>query len=138
MIELIFVIVIIGILAAVAIPRLAATRDDAKTVKAVQNLATCVSDIGSSYTGNSIEAANASDSGNGDSFASCKAVANEGCFTVAGVEIANTSDGNITVTDVSTNNKRWCTDAKTLATKQALSAAAPGLIHSFGGSKVTF
>ena len=30
MIELIFVIVIIGILAAVAIPRLAATRDDAK------------------------------------------------------------------------------------------------------------
>ena len=30
MIELIFVIVIIGILAAVAIPKLAATRDDAK------------------------------------------------------------------------------------------------------------
>ena len=32
MIELIFVIVIIGILAAVAIPKLAATRDDAKKV----------------------------------------------------------------------------------------------------------
>jgi len=37
MIELIFVIVIIGILAAVAIPRLAATRDDAK-------IATCMND----------------------------------------------------------------------------------------------
>ena len=33
MIELVFVIVIIGILAAVAIPRLAATRDDAEIVK---------------------------------------------------------------------------------------------------------
>jgi len=34
MIELVFVIVIIGILAAVAIPRLAATRDDAQITKA--------------------------------------------------------------------------------------------------------
>ena len=34
MIELVFVIVIIGILAAVAIPRLAATRDDAELTKA--------------------------------------------------------------------------------------------------------
>jgi len=34
MIELVFVIVIIGILAAVAIPRLAATRDDAEITKA--------------------------------------------------------------------------------------------------------
>jgi general secretion pathway protein G len=34
MIELIFVIVIIGILAAVAVPRLAATRDDAQITKA--------------------------------------------------------------------------------------------------------
>ena len=33
MIELIFMIVILGILAAVAIPRLAATRDDAEIVK---------------------------------------------------------------------------------------------------------
>jgi len=34
MIELVFVIVVIGILASVAIPRLAATRDDAETTKA--------------------------------------------------------------------------------------------------------
>ena len=38
MIELIFVIVILGILAAVAIPRLAATRDDAEIVKVATNI----------------------------------------------------------------------------------------------------
>ena len=50
MIELIFVIVIIGILAAVAIPKLAATRDDAKAAKSAANLKTCISDMGSQYT----------------------------------------------------------------------------------------
>ena len=50
MIELIFVIVILGILAAVAIPRLAATRDDAKIAASAQGLATLFSDLGSSYT----------------------------------------------------------------------------------------
>jgi len=51
MIELIFVIVILGILAAVAIPRLAATRDDAKIATAAQDLSTFYSDIGAYYTG---------------------------------------------------------------------------------------
>jgi len=50
MIELIFVIVILGILAAVAIPRLAATRDDAEISKAATNVATAVTDITSYYT----------------------------------------------------------------------------------------
>ena len=50
MIELIFVIVILGILAAVAIPRLAATRDDAEISKAATNIQTAISDIGSYYT----------------------------------------------------------------------------------------
>ena len=50
MIELIFVIVILGILAAVAIPRLAATRDDAKIAKMNTDAATFVSDLGSYYT----------------------------------------------------------------------------------------
>ncbi len=38
MIELIFVIVILGILAAVAIPRLSATRDDANVVRMAQSI----------------------------------------------------------------------------------------------------
>lgn len=50
MIELIFVIVILGILAAVAIPRLAATRDDAEIAKAATNLSTLLSDVGAYYT----------------------------------------------------------------------------------------
>jgi prepilin-type N-terminal cleavage/methylation domain-containing protein len=50
MIELIFVIVILGILAAVAIPRLAATRDDAKISKIAANAATLVNDFGANYT----------------------------------------------------------------------------------------
>ncbi|WP_297988068.1 type II secretion system protein [uncultured Campylobacter sp.] len=50
MIELIFVIVILGILAAVAIPRLAATRDDAEVSKAASNIQTMVTDLGAYYT----------------------------------------------------------------------------------------
>ena len=50
MIELIFVIVILGILAAVAIPKLAATRDDAEVAKAATNIQTLISDLGAYYT----------------------------------------------------------------------------------------
>lgn len=50
MIELIFVIVILGILAAVAIPRLAATRDDATISRGASDIATLVSDLGAYYT----------------------------------------------------------------------------------------
>ena len=50
MIELIFVIVILGVLASVAIPRLAATRDDAEVAKAATNLTTAVSDLTAYYT----------------------------------------------------------------------------------------
>jgi general secretion pathway protein G len=50
MIELIFVIVILGILAAVAIPRLAATRTDAQVSAAAADIATLYTDLGSYYT----------------------------------------------------------------------------------------
>ena len=50
MIELIFVIVIIGILAAVAIPRLAATRDDAKIATSISNLKVLINDSKAYYT----------------------------------------------------------------------------------------
>ncbi len=52
MIELIFVIVIIGILAAVAIPKLTATRDDAKVSQVVANLRTFIEDVKNYYTAN--------------------------------------------------------------------------------------
>ena len=50
MIELIFVIVILGILASVAIPKLSATRDDAEVSKAMTTVATLISDFGNHYT----------------------------------------------------------------------------------------
>ena len=49
MIELIFVIVILGILASVAIPRLAGTRTDAEIAATVANLRTLLSDLNSYY-----------------------------------------------------------------------------------------
>ena len=50
MIELIFVIVILGILAAVAIPRLSATRDDATVTAAAADVATLYKDLAGYYT----------------------------------------------------------------------------------------
>ena len=49
MIELIFVIVILGILASVAIPRLAGTRTDAEVAATVANLRTLLNDVASYY-----------------------------------------------------------------------------------------
>lgn len=49
MIELIFVIVIIGILASVAIPKLAATRDDAKISSIISNARITLADLQTYY-----------------------------------------------------------------------------------------
>ena len=51
MIELIFVIVILGILASVAIPRLAATREDAEISTTIANLRALISEVSSYYVG---------------------------------------------------------------------------------------
>ncbi len=50
MIELIFVIVIIGVLAAVAIPKLAATRDDAAVAALISHVRKALGDFQSYYT----------------------------------------------------------------------------------------
>ena len=50
MIELIFVIVILGILAAVAIPKLAATRNDAKIASEMTNVAQALQNLGAEFT----------------------------------------------------------------------------------------
>jgi len=50
MVELIFVIVIIGILTAIALPRLAATRDDAKLSNDVASMGICITDAAAFYT----------------------------------------------------------------------------------------
>ena len=92
MIELIFVIVILGILAAVAIPRLAATRDDAEISKVVTNVATAVSDLTAYYTGhNNGFAASVDDMTNTTSGGFIQAKGGN-C-----VQITTSTDGNVTV-----------------------------------------
>ena len=91
MIELIFVIVIIGILAAVAIPKLAATRDDAQNAKDCQNVVTCLTDLSSSYT-----ATGAEDSGT----AACAAAIGNGVTLTAGTSAVY--DGSIANCNAST------------------------------------
>ena len=115
MIELIFVIVILGILAAVAIPKLAATRDDAKVSTEVANLATCIQDMGSKYTAEG----NITDI---NSSAACKQIK---CFGLS------TSEGNLTVSSSVTTG--YCAQAKKLAGEKDLNGT-----HEFGGSHVTY
>jgi len=117
MIELIFVIVILGILAAVAIPKLAATRDDAKVSADVSNLATCIQDLGSKYT---------ADGNISDVNASSNACAQVKCFS-----FATTTDGNLTVTNSGAD--AYCTQAHTLAGDKDLNGT-----HEFGGSHVVY
>jgi general secretion pathway protein G len=50
LVEVVFVIVILGILSAVAIPRLMTSRDDAKMAVALAEMGMIVSEIGSYYT----------------------------------------------------------------------------------------
>ena len=54
-IELIFIIIVIGILAALALPKLAATRDDAKLSTTVHNMSVCIKDISAHYTATGLD-----------------------------------------------------------------------------------
>lgn len=120
MIELIFVIVILGILAAVAIPRLSATRDDAKVSSELTNLATCINDMGTAFTATGTE---------NNSSAACTALK---CFTTNN---AQGTDGNVTVVN-SGDTTQYCVDAQAKARDKNLSNST-GYVHSFGGAKVT-
>ena len=82
MIELIFVIVIIGILAAVAIPKLAATRDDAKIVGELTSGNQILQNLGAEYTAQ----------GDLVNYTIAMANAETNCYT-----FAEPADGNVTV-----------------------------------------
>lgn len=132
LIELIFAIVIIAILAAIAIPKLSATRDDAKAVKAKMNLAVCIGNISSYYTATEKETAGSKDNAS-DFTKSCKDVALDSCYII---KLSNIYDGNITIEDNSSNNSNWCEASQKYAHKENLSEPSPGKIFIFGGTKV--
>jgi len=121
MIELIFVIVIIGILAAVAIPKLAATRDDAKASTILNNLATCINDAGSSYTANATGAMNWNTT-------ACNAVSvSTACFAFTQPSVGNFAVAN------GTDATAGCVAAQVSANKKELVRT-----HQFGGSGIDY
>lgn len=119
MIELIFVIVIIGILAAVAIPKLAATRDDAEISKAVHNLATCITDAGGMAT-----AQKAATSAEVLAIPSCAKVNTDAVFAITYADTTKT----LTVA-AGGSTSTWASDAVTAAGDMVED-------HVFGGSLI--
>ena len=99
MIELIFVIVILGILAAVAIPRLAATRDDAEIAKTATNIQTLVSDLGSYYTSQGNFAVNGAntDIAKMSNVASPVKAKSDNCLTIGAVGTTNKDEITATI-----------------------------------------
>ena len=122
MIELIFVIVILGILAAVAIPKLAATRSDAEAAKTASDLATCIGDAGGAYLKTGLFSGVTGTTDTVVSSPACTEAAN--CFSL----VASDSAGTLTIKDTGTGNK--CTEAHTLAAKNSMSSAT-GVTHNF-------
>ena len=137
MIELIFVIVILGILAAVAIPKLAATRTDAEVSKGATEVAQALSDVGSYYTSQGTFAALSAmtnvpfddeTKGTADADAAEYQTGTDDCITFT---FDSVSDGNVTITD---NN------ATTTAVCVGLQNATSDLkgTHTFGGTGVQY
>ncbi|MDO9304368.1 MAG: prepilin-type N-terminal cleavage/methylation domain-containing protein [Sulfuricurvum sp.] len=119
MIELIFVIVILGILAAVAIPKLAATRDDAKVAAEMTNIAQALQNLGAEWTAKGAFTAT--------SISEADAAAK--CFTIA----ASGTEGNVTVTNLTTATAECPTATMTaVATK----AVANGIVTTSGTAKM--
>jgi len=121
MIELIFVIVIIGILAAVAIPKLAATRDDAKVSNELSNLAIYVTDITTLYMARGNVVAN-------DSNANLKCFASNVTIDNGTLSLSIFSGGD-------DDGKQYCTSAQQAASSKGLTGEK---IVTFGGHLVSY
>ena len=149
MVELIFVIVIIGILASVAIPRLVATRDDAKIAKTVSNLKILLYDSFSFYTSQSGKIWKTSKWGDVtdtlDSIQGATSTLNspvniygEGdisCFTVT----PKTDENGTTLTVVSNNTSDViCSKAQVLAKEASVIDNLSQTKLKLGGQSVTF
>jgi len=112
MIELIFVIVVIGILTTVAIPKLAATRSDAEGVKIVSALSVCINDAGSAY----MKWASFRHTTQPDhATASCKTA--RYCFDL----VESDDNGSLTVSN-NTNVEKACQEAERIAEQNLLTA----------------
>ena len=130
MIELIFVIVILGILAAVAIPKLAATRNDAKVASEMTSAAQALQNLGAEFTAK----------GAFVDYNTTAANDSVGCFTFTEV---NASTGTVTIEVGGTNlDTTKCpagvqTAVQTRAANNGLTeAAGAAKTYVFGGTGV--
>ena len=120
MIELIFVIVILGILAAVAIPKLAATRNDAKIASEVTSASQALQNLGAEYTAQ----------GAFNNYDATQANATVHCFT-----FATTLDGNVTLS-IPAANRGTALCPNPVYDGALTRARANGLVDTNGTSKV--
>lgn len=111
MIEVIFVIVIIGILVAVAIPKLVASRIDAQAATIVNELTTCINTAGSRFMLTGSFQNFTQDSNVTSSCSKAKA-----CFSFTEID----ANGSLVVTNLSSSEKK-CTIAQGIASKNLLS-----------------
>jgi len=120
MIELIFVIVILGILAAVSIPKIAATRNDASAASIAMSIATCVNDSGGAYIMSGIFDYTGS---------ACLDAISSSCYTVA---TDATTDNILVVTGIPTaDTSSVCFKAVALSDKNGLSNGTVAVNHRF-------
>ena len=148
MIELIFVIVIIGILAAVAIPRLAATRDDAKISKTVANLKTILNDSKSFYAaqgGNNWQTGTAKTWSDVTDAVPTTTTKIDAAINITGDQsdcfaITPSNDANGTKLTVSGLNASdvVCSKAISLATKAGIVDSTGAKVVQLGGQSVAF
>lgn len=126
MIELIFVIVILGILAAVAVPKLAATRDDAKISAESISLSQALMNLGAGWTA----------IGSWENYTEDSANSAVNCFT-----FTTTNDGNVTIAPIGTASDK-CSQiildgVKDVTSKNGLlNSDATAKTYQFGGSGV--
>jgi len=126
MIELIFVIVILGILAAVAVPKLAATRDDAKISAQLASGSQALKNLGAEFTSQ----------GAFTNYTATMANAAATCFT-----FATTADGNVTVEVIGAVSTACPAAVRTAVITEAsnnglTNASGASKTYNFGGSTV--
>jgi len=155
MIELIFVIVILGILASVAIPKLAATRDDAKISKALNEVAMLKNDLSAYYTSAGTFAGQKSNITNVDLYTGncANPVANNAALDATGAttyEYCVPQDGNggmepvLTFTLNDTNgaftvvNNAGAAGAIGTAVQGSNSFSSVAVSENFGGNRVSY
>ena len=119
MIELIFVIVILGILGAIAFPRLVATRNDAKVAVDLMNVAQGLHNLAAEYTSK----------GSFVNYTVSDANKNVKCFVFT---LNNATDGNISISALNAANSRC---SQTVLDALKIRAGKIGILNTDGSMK---